>query len=79
MSFLDILEDYAKNHVVYICKHPEEILQVAKENEINLTVMSYEQVKSITEFKNQYNKEKALIAWIKANHIKVLNSGIKAA
>lgn len=51
MSFLDILEDYAKNHVVYICKHPEEILQVAKENEINLTVMSYDQVKSITEFK----------------------------
>ena len=51
LSFVDILKDYAKHHIVYICKHPEEILQVAKENGINLTVMSYEQVKSITEFK----------------------------
>ncbi|HCJ14839.1 MAG TPA: hypothetical protein DHV77_06650 [Erysipelotrichaceae bacterium] len=35
--------------------------------------------KCITEFKAQYNKEKALIAWIKANKIKILNSGIKVA
>ena len=35
--------------------------------------------KCIAEFKTQYNKEKALIAWIKANKIKVLNSGIKIA
>ena len=35
--------------------------------------------KCITEFDKHYNKEKALITWIKANHIKVLNSGIKAA
>lgn len=33
--------------------------------------------KCITEFKAQYNKEKALIEWIKANKIKILNSGIK--
>lgn len=31
------------------------------------------------EFTAQYNKEKTLIAWIKANKIKVLNSGIKVA
>ena len=35
--------------------------------------------KCITEFKAQYNKEKALITWIKANKIKILNSGIKIA
>ena len=35
--------------------------------------------KCITKFKTQYNKEKALITWIKANKIKILNSGIKAA
>ena len=33
----------------------------------------------VTEFKAQYNKEKALIAWIKANKIRILNSGIKVA
>ncbi len=35
--------------------------------------------KCVTEFENQYNKEKALIAWIKANKLKILNSGIKIA
>ena len=35
--------------------------------------------KCIAEFKAQYNKEKTLIAWIKANKIKILNSGIKIA
>jgi hypothetical protein len=35
--------------------------------------------KCIAEFKVQYNKEKALIAWIKANKIRILNSGIKVA
>ncbi|MCR4945905.1 MAG: hypothetical protein K5929_03040 [Lachnospiraceae bacterium] len=33
--------------------------------------------KCVTEFEAQYNKEKALIAWIKANKLKILNSGIK--
>ena len=35
--------------------------------------------KCITEFDNCYKKKKALIAWIKAYKIKVLNSGIKTA
>ena len=35
--------------------------------------------KCIAEFKAQYNKEKALITWIKANKIRILNSGIKVA
>lgn len=35
--------------------------------------------KCITEFDKHYNKEKALITWIKVNKIKVLNSGIKVA
>lgn len=35
--------------------------------------------KCITEFDKHYNKEKALITWIKANKIKILNSGIKIA
>ena len=30
-------------------------------------------------FEDCYNKEKALIEWIKVNKIKVLNSGIKIA
>lgn len=35
--------------------------------------------KCISEFDKCYNKEKALIEWIKVNEIKVLNSGIKTA
>lgn len=35
--------------------------------------------KCFTEFETHYNKEKSLIAWIKANKIKVLNSGIKVS
>ena len=35
--------------------------------------------KCIAEFEGCYNKEKALIEWIKTNKIKVLNSGIKIA
>ena len=35
--------------------------------------------KCITKFNGCYNKEKALITWIKAHKIKVLNSGIKIA
>lgn len=35
--------------------------------------------KCITNFKQQYIKEKALIEWIKKNNIKILNSGIKVA
>ena len=31
------------------------------------------------EFERCYSKEKALIAWIKANKIRILNSGIKVA
>ena len=33
----------------------------------------------VNEFKRCYDKEKALIEWIKANKIKILNSGIKIA
>lgn len=50
MSFIEMLEEYAKHKVVYVCSNPTEILKVAKENDINLIVMSYDQVKSITEF-----------------------------
>ena len=35
--------------------------------------------KCITDFEKQYNKEKALITWIKVNKIRILNSGIKVA
>lgn len=35
--------------------------------------------KCISEFDKCYNKEKALVEWIKVNEIKVLNSGIKIA
>ncbi|MBQ7428413.1 hypothetical protein [Butyrivibrio sp.] len=38
-----------------------------------------DKAKCNTEFDRCYAKEKALIAWIKANKIKVLNSGIKIA
>uniref|UniRef100_UPI0026010AF9 hypothetical protein n=1 Tax=Butyrivibrio sp. TaxID=28121 RepID=UPI0026010AF9 len=40
---------------------------------------SIDKEKCIIDFETQYNKEKALIAWIKANKIKILNSGIKVA
>ena len=35
--------------------------------------------KCIADFNNQHMKEKALIEWIKANKIRILNSGIKTA
>ena len=35
--------------------------------------------KCMKEFEKYYNKEKALIAWVKAHKMKVLNSGIKIA
>ena len=35
--------------------------------------------KCIASFGKQYNKEKALITWIKANKIRILNSGINVA
>lgn len=35
--------------------------------------------KCIADFSKCYDKEKVLITWIKANHIKILNSGIKVA
>ena len=38
-----------------------------------------DKIKCNTEFNRCYKKEKALIVWIKANRIKVLNSGIKVA
>lgn len=38
-----------------------------------------DKMKCVAEFENCYNKEKALIEWIKANKLKILNSGIKIA
>lgn len=42
-------------------------------------IQNIDKKKCITEFDDCYKKEKALIEWIKANKIKVLNSGIKIA
>ena len=38
-----------------------------------------DKAKCIAEFSKHYKKEKALIEWIKANRIRILNSGIKIA
>ena len=40
-------------------------------------IQNIDKKKCITEFDNCYKKEKALIEWIQAHKIKVLNSGIK--
>ena len=40
-------------------------------------IQNIDKEKCIAEFKAQYDKEKALITWIKVNKVKVLNSGIK--
>jgi len=45
----------------------------------NIKTKDMDKNKCITEFEKCYSKEKALIEWIKANKIKVLNSGIKIA
>ena len=45
----------------------------------NYRTQSIDKNKCITEFEKLYNKEKDLIEWIKANKIKILNSGIKVA
>ena len=42
-------------------------------------IQNIDKNKCITEFDNRYKSEKALIEWIKAHKIKVLNSGIKIA
>ena len=45
----------------------------------NYKTQDIDKDKCITEFDDCYKKEKALIEWIKAHKIKVLNSGIKIA
>ena len=45
----------------------------------NYATQNIDKDKCIREFEKYYNKEKALIAWIKANKIRILNSGIKIA
>ena len=45
----------------------------------NYKTQDIDKKKCITEFEAHYNKEKALITWIKANKIRILNSGIKVA
>ncbi len=45
----------------------------------NYKTKDIDKTKCITEFAKHYKKEKALIEWIKANNIKILNSGIKTA
>ena len=45
----------------------------------NYKTQDIDKNKCITEFDDCYKKEKALITWIKAHKIKVLNSGIKIA
>ena len=42
-------------------------------------IQNIDKIKCITKFDNCYKKEIALITWIKAHKIKVLNSGIKIA
>ena len=45
----------------------------------NARTQDIDKERCVTEFEKQYIKEKALITWIKANKIKILNSGIKVA
>ena len=33
VSFIDMLAEYARNNVVYVCSDPDEVLKIAKENE----------------------------------------------
>ncbi|MGY3724291.1 hypothetical protein, partial [Granulicatella balaenopterae] len=42
-------------------------------------IQNIDKKKCITKFDNCYKKEKALIEWIEAHKIKILNSGIKIA
>lgn len=44
---------------------------------IDITTREIDKNKCIENFNKQYIKEKALIEWIKANRIRILNSGIK--
>ena len=43
----------------------------------NAKTQDIDRAKCMTEFERHYNKEKALISWIKLNKLKILNSGIK--
>lgn len=45
----------------------------------DLKTQDIDKKKCVADFKKQYEKEKALIEWIKKNNIKILNSGIKVA
>ena len=51
VSFIDMLAEYARNNVVYVCSDPDEVLKIAKENGIDISVMDYKQIPSIIEFK----------------------------
>lgn len=46
---------------------------------ISLETKKIDKEKCRNNFEEQYKKEKELIEWIKKNHIKILNSGIKVA
>ena len=63
--------------------HVETIVQLLRTKRYHKLLSLYgntkDKDKCITEFDNCCKKEKALITWIKAHKIKVLNSGIKIA
>lgn len=59
-----VQRDWYSSFLLYCCDYKTNNIDTAK---------------CVTEFENCYNKEKALIEWIKANKIKILNSGIKIA
>lgn len=44
---------------------------------MNVTTGIIDKDRCIETFNDLYNKEKALISWIKANGIKIMNSGIR--
>ena len=54
-------------------------IKVVTNDKVTCTQTTIYSKKCITEFDNCYKKEKALIEWIKAYKIKVLNSGSKIA
>ncbi len=59
-----VQRDWYSSFLLYCYDHKSKEIDKAKCN---------------AKFEKCYTKEKALITWIKANHIKVLNSGIKVA
>ena len=75
VSISDFMKDYLSNN----SKNKNQLETKTGTGKTAKASVDFPTDKCIIKFEDCYSKEKALIEWIKANKIKILNSGIKIA